>query len=282
MEQEFPRKADRPSIYQYRVDVMLGTGGTGTVYRGMDPKSGNIVAVKLFRANFFRNKLHMKDLKRTANKFRKLSHPNVVNISEFISGKDGEALVLEYVDGPDLKWYLDNRDYNMRERIVITTQICNGLGYLHENGFTHHDLKPANVLFTRKGQVKICDFSLCGSSYLLSVFDSQAIQEQFTPMYVAPEIIRKEKATHLSDLYSLGVMMYLMFTEKVPFEVDNYQKLYMCHLQVEPIHPNIVNPLIPQRIGDIIMKLLEKDPSKRYPDCDSVRIAMTDLGGSRI
>ena len=282
MEQEFPRKADRPSIYQYRVDIMLGMGGTGTVYRGMDPKTGNIVAVKLFRANFFRNKLHMKDLQRTANKFRKLSYPNVVKIYEFVSGADGEVLVLEYVDGPDLKWYLANREYNLQERMLITTQICNGLGYIHEKNFTHHDLKPANILFTRKGQVKICDFSLCGSSYILSVFDSKAMQEQFTPMYVAPEIIRKEKATHLSDLYSLGIMMYLMFTEKVPFEVDNFQRLYMSHLTVEPIHPNVVNPLIPLKLGDIIMKLLEKDPKDRYPDCDSVRIAMAELGRPRI
>lgn len=277
----YPRKSDKPIIYGYKTDTILGTGGTGTVYRALDPKTGEVYALKLFHQNFFRSAFHRRDVAKAANRSRKLDHPNVVKIKEFISGDEGEVLVLEYVDGPDLKWYIANRPYNLQERLVIMAQICNGLGYLHEQGVTHHDLKPANVLFTRKGQVKLCDFSLYGSSLLLRMFDS-SFGDQITPMYVAPEIVKKQRATTLSDMYSLGVVMYLVFTGHLPFEVDNLQKLYMCHVHTPPIHPCDVDDKVPRSLGDIIMKLLSKKPKDRYQNCDQVRIAMADIGKSRI
>lgn len=281
MSPEFPKKPDRPQLYGYKLELALGRGGTGTVYRAIDLKSGDVVAVKLFRANFFRNPMHMRDLAKTVKKFRKFNHDNVVGIREFLSGEEGECVVMEYIDGPDLKWYLANRPWDLRERLVIVAQICNGLAYIHDKGFMHHDLKPANILFTRRGQAKLCDFSLCGTSYLLSLFDS-GVHEQITPMYVAPEIIRKEKAGHLSDIYSLGVLLYLLFTERVPFEVDDLQKLYLCHLQSKPLHPSMVYPACPHDLGDIIMNLLDKDPSKRLPNADQIRIALAGIGQSRI
>ena len=169
----------------------------------------------------------------------------------------------------------------MNERLVILAQICNGLVALHDKGITHHDLKPANVLFTRKGQAKICDFSLYGSSLLLQLFDS-GFSDQITPMYVAPEIIRKERATQLSDMYSLGVMMYLMFVGQVPFAVDSIQQLYLCHLQTPPIHPTDMTDQCPRSLGDIIMQLLKKKPADRIPNCDQLRIALSGIGKSRM
>lgn len=281
MPDDFPRKSNIPTLYHFNVDLILGQGGTGTVYRGVDQKTGEVMAIKLFRTNFFRNRLHQRDLAKTAAKFKKFEHQNIVKIYDFISGDEGECLVLEYVDGPDLKWYLSNRPWNLQELLVITAQICNGLAYLHDQGFVHHDLKPANVLFTRKGQVKLCDFSLCGSSYVLALFDAGAAN-QVTPMYVAPEIIRKEKSTQVSDLYSLGIMLYLMFTQQFPFTVDSLQGLYMCHLGRVPDHPTDKNSDCPRVLGNIIMKLVEKDPKNRFQDSDELRIALSEIGRSRI
>lgn len=273
---------DRASVYRFKVDRILGKGGTGCVYRGYDPERQNVVAVKLFYETFFRNTFHRRDFARSVAKFQKFSHPNVAQVHEFIQGKEGDCLILEYVDGPDMKWYLENRPWNLQERIVITTQICNALQYIHERGFTHHDLKPSNILFTRKGMVKLVDYSLCGNSYLLALFDA-TVHEQVTPMYVAPELIlKKEKATPQSDIYSLGITMYIMFAERAPFLVDNLQALYMCHLRVVPDHPSQLNKKCPPRLGDIIMKAIDKKPENRFQDCDQLRIALADIGGSRI
>ncbi|MEK7795317.1 MAG: serine/threonine-protein kinase [Candidatus Hydrogenedentota bacterium] len=281
METVFPKKADRPTIYHYKVDVILGQGGTGAVYRGLDPKTNEVVAIKMFRQNFFRNAMHQRDVAKTAKRWRKLSHPNVVRILDFLTGKEGDCLIIEYIDGPDLKRYLAQRAYNLQERLLIAAQICNGLQFIHESGFIHHDLKPANVLFTRKGQVKLTDFSLYGTGGLLGFLD-RGYSDQITPMYVAPELIRKEKATKATDMYSLGVMFYLLFTGKHPFEMDNIQRLYLAHLHSAALHPTVINDIVPQSLGDIVMRLLAKDPERRWPDCDQLRIALATFGKSRI
>lgn len=277
----YPRPPDKPTLYQYKLQSMLGQGGTGVVYRALDPESGNVFALKQFKANFFRHRFHMRDLKSTANKFKKMKHPNVVQIFGFISGDEGEVLIMEFIDGPSLAWYIENRPFNIQEMIGILVQVCNGLAYIHDKGFIHHDLKPANILFTRKGVAKIADFSLSGSNMILNLLD-QGLTEQVTPLYVAPELIRKEKATKSVDLYALGIIMYLMFTRQMPFKADNLQRLYASHLNDRPFHPSDINEKLPREIGDIIMRLLAKKPKERFGDADELRIMLASVGGSRI
>lgn len=272
---------DRPKLYHFKLDRILGQGGTGRVYRGIDTQKGQVVAVKLFHENFFRNRLHLRDLVRGVKKFKKFSHENVVRIYDFIDGPEGRCMIMEYVDGPNLKWYLTNRPWNLQERLIVVAQMCNGLQYLHDNGCIHHDFKPANVLFTRKGVAKVADYSLYGTNILLEFLD-RGIAEQVTPMFVAPEFLRKERVNPQSDQYALGITMYIMFTDRIPYPVDNLQQLYQCHLRVVPMHPHQANPRCPQELGDIIMKLLEKQPKNRFRDCDEVRIAVSMIGRSRI
>ena len=272
---------DRSNLYHYKLDLVLGEGGTGKVYRGIDTKRGEPVAVKLFHEAFFKNKLHVRDLAKCIKRFRKYDHPNVVKIFDFIDGEEGRCMVMEYIDGPNLGWYMENRPWNLQERLIICAQICNGLQYLHDQKCIHHDFKPANVLFTRQGLVKLADFSLYGSSFLIELLD-QGAGQQVTPKYVPPEFLRKDTITNASDQYSLGIAMYLMFAGQDPFPVDTLQALYQCHLHMLPERPERVNQQCPPALGDIIMKLIAKYPKDRFGDCDEVRIALSDIGRSRI
>ena len=282
MSSEYPKPPSKPTLCGFNLLLALGLGGTGTVYKAQHPETKQIVALKDFHANFIRNKSHLRDLSKMVKKAQSLDHPNLIKVGQLISTPDENVLILEYIDGPDLKWYLENRPSDLNERLVILSQICNALSYLHDNKLVHHDLKPANILFTRQGQVKVCDFSLAGSGGGLLGFMDQAAVEQITPMYIAPELIRKEKATKLCDLYSLGIMMYIMFTDKLPFEVDTLQKIYICHVSQLPLHPSDVSPQCPRILGDIIMKLLSKNPDDRFQDCQQLRIALANVGLSRI
>ena len=272
---------DIPSLYHYKLQRILGEGGTGRVYLAIDSKKNEPVAVKLFHENFFRNRLHVRDLAKSVTKFKRFKHINVVQILDFFDDKEGRVMVMEYVDGPSLKWYILNRPFKLSERLNVCLQICQGMQYLHDKGCTHHDFKPANVLFTKNGVVKIADFSLYGSSFLLELVDRN-VGEQITPMFVAPEFIRKEKVTQLGDQYSMGITFYMLFTEKVPFPVDNLSKLYQCHLGVMPEHPSLVNPQCPTGLGDIIMKMLQKRPDQRFADCDQLSVALSQLAQPRI
>ena len=273
---------DRSKLYHYKLDRILGKGGTGIVYRGIDTQKGEVVAIKRFNENFFRSPLHLRDMKKSIKKYIKFDHPNVVKVKTILDKDedDGVCLVMEYIDGANLSWYLHNRNYLLPERVGICTQLCNGLQYLHDKKCVHHDFKPSNVLFTRKGQAKIADYSLFGSSMLVEMMGG--IAEQVTPLFVAPEFIRKEKITHKADLYSLGITMYMLFTERLPFNVDSVQALYQCHLRVVPEHPSTVNPVCPQPLGDLIMNLVQKNPARRVESCDEVRIALSNIGRSRI
>jgi serine/threonine-protein kinase len=273
--------ADRTKLYQYKVDSLLGRGGTGTVYRGVDRDTGDVVALKLFHANYFKNRGHIRELAKSVKRFKKFDHTNVMSIYDFISGDEGECLVQEYIDGPDLTWYCHNRPWNVNERLMVCAQICNGLQYIHDQGFLHHDIKPSNVLFTRTGVVKLSDYSLYHPGLLSSLLDS-GLKDMVTPMYIAPEVINKKKATVQSDIYALGITFYVMFAGRVPFEVDSLQRLYGCHLNTVPDHPCVVNRNCPGPVGDVIMRMIEKDPEVRYPDCDMLRVTFADLGETRI
>lgn len=274
---------DRPKVYHFKLDCILGKGGTGVVYRGIDQEKGEAVAVKRFHENFFRSPFHLRDLKKSVKKLKTLKHENVVQIFDFYDTDklDGNCMIMEYVDGPNLGWYLKNQPWDLAERLVIASQLCNGLQYLHDHGVVHYDFKPANVIFTRRKIPKIADYSLYGGSFLFELLDRR-IGEQVTPMYVAPEFLRKEKGTAAVDQYSLGITLYMMFTERLPFNVDNIQMLYQCHLRINPEHPSQVNPKCPRDLGDIIMKLLMKQPKERFRDCDEVRIALAGAGRRRI
>ncbi len=271
---------NRSSLYRFKIDKIVGKGGSGTVYRGVDQKSGEVVALKLFHSTYFTNKAHIWEVQRSVKHLRKLNHPNVARIHEFLAGDEGEVLVQEYVDGPDLRWYVANRKWNLQERLVVSAQMCNGLQYIHEQDIVHHDMKPSNILFTRKGQVKITDYSLARSRVL--AFLNSGVTELLTPMFAAPEIIQKEKASFASDLYALGVTFYFMFTHQYPFNADSMQKLYYCHLRVRPDHPSTINHKCPTQLGDLILRLMEKKPENRFQDCDQVRIALSNIGTSRI
>ncbi len=275
-----PQPSDRSALYGFRVDKLLGKGGASSVYRGLNPESGDVVALKLFRASYFPTRMHVRDLARSVKTFKKFQHENVVRIFDFITGEEGEVLVMEYVDGPDMRWYMQNRPFNLQERLGVVAQVCNGLQYIHEKGVLHHDMKPANVLFTRKGQVKLSDFSLCRDK-LFGIFDS-GVKDLITPMYISPELIRKEKASTRSDIYSLGATLYEFFAMRQIFLTDSLEKLYQCHLRVIPDHPTKLNPKCPQPLGDIVMRCIEKDPKKRYQDLDQLRIALGEVGRSRI
>ncbi len=271
---------DRFKLYHFRIDQLLGKGGSGKVYRAIDPNTGAVLAIKLFHSTYFRNRLHVREFAKSVNRFKKFSHGNVVHIYDFISGDEGDCLIQEYVDGPDMRWYIANRPWNLQERLVIAAQVCNGLQYIHEQGFIHHDLKPGNLLFTRKGVLKITDYSLARQS-LLSLFGGSLV-EQVTPGYVAPEIIKKEKATRQSDIYSLGITFYQLFTGRLPFVADSLPKLYHLHLHVVADHPTAINPECPQALGDIIMRMIDKNPANRFQDADQLRITLSDVGRSRI
>jgi len=256
--------------HRYRLDALLGHGGMGAVYRGFDLQLERNVALKLLNQVVFTGQ-DMEQLTGEARLIASLQHPNIVSI--FDIGEIGGApfFVLEFVDGGSLRDYTGD-DFADQTRISI--QICAGLGYAHEKGIIHRDLKPENLLIDQKGQVKIADFGIARSAG--NRFTSEGLITG-TASYIAPEVIKGEAVDHRADLYSLGMVMYELYTGQLPFQVHNLVELLNKQISEEVPPPQEIAPAIPGILNDLILALLVKNPANRPANAFEVKRTLEAL-----
>ncbi|TAN75457.1 MAG: cyclic nucleotide-binding domain-containing protein [Gallionella sp.] len=256
-------------IGKYEIVRELGSGATSTVYLATDTFNGQRVAIKLFDLRALRDaslgKIFRKLLMTEASLAGKLSHPHIVKILDAVMDGDVNYMVMEYVDGPTLERYAEVDNLLPVSAVAeITYKCCKALEYAQYQGVIHRDIKPANILLQGETDIKISDFG------------SAAIQNQQTtqvsgvgsPAYMSPEQIKEEPLTHQTDIYSLGVVMYKLFTGKLPFDAgSNFSMIYHI-LNIEPPPPSAFRPEIPQELDAIVRRAMEKDTAKRYQTWD--------------
>src|SRR5262245_22931618 len=196
---------------RYRIVGLLGRGGMGEVYRADDLELNQAVALKLLPDALARNADDLARLRQEVRVARQIAHPNVCRTYD-IAEADGQVfVVMEYVDGEDLASVLRRLGRPTPDKAVeIARQLCLGIGAAHENGVLHRDLKPANIMIDGRGRVRITDFGLAGTAEELAAEGAAA----GTPAYMAPEQRRSGTAAAQSDIYSLGLVLYEIFTGK--------------------------------------------------------------------
>lgn len=241
----------------------IGSGGMAVVYEGLDMLLERRVAVKVLRQRFASDPEFLERFQREARAAANLDHPNIVTV--FDVGRDGERhyIVMEYVDGQDLKTIIRQKGrLNVGEALDITAQVAAGVGHAHKAGVIHRDIKPQNVLITRAGRAKVVDFGIARALSESGLTDSDTVWG--SPIYFAPEQAAGDPLTPASDVYSIGVMMYEMLAGTPPFKADSPTALAMKHLREEPPPLTVHNPQVPPRLEWIVRKLLSKEPSARY------------------
>ena len=219
-----PEELD-PLLPAFEVSGILGRGGMGAVYEGIQTSLKRRVAIKLLPPEVATDGTFAERFQREAISMAALAHPNIVNIHDFGQTTGGHFFfAMEYVDGADLSKLIKTGELDSKQVGSIITQICDALGYAHEKGYVHRDIKPANIFVTQDGRVKVGDFGL---AKLVSGDDADDLFEQMgltqtgyamgTPNYVAPETLKSGvEVDHRVDIYALGVMLYEMFTGSVP------------------------------------------------------------------
>jgi serine/threonine protein kinase len=248
---------------RYRLIACIGSGGMAVVYEGLDMLLERRVAVKVLRQRFASDPEFLERFQREARAAANLDHPNIVTV--FDVGKDGDRhyIVMEYVDGQDLKTIIRQKGrLSVGEALDITAQVAAGVGHAHKAGVIHRDIKPQNVLITRAGRAKVVDFGIARALSESGLTDSDTVWG--SPIYFAPEQAAGDPLTPASDVYSIGVMMYEMLAGTPPFEADSPTALAMKHLREEPPPLTVHNPQVPPRLEWIVRKLLSKEPSARY------------------
>ncbi|MBN1264394.1 MAG: serine/threonine protein kinase [Anaerolineales bacterium] len=253
---------------RYWILSHLGSGGMADVYHAQDKNLLRDTAIKLLHTELSNNTQFIERFHHEARAAANLSHPNLVTVFDF--GLDSEIayLVMEYIEGQDLKSYLrQNSPLPIPLAVHLMQQICSGAGYAHRAGLVHCDLKPQNILLTTDGRVKIADF---GIARTLADINPEEHSEIIwgSPQYLAPEVAAGGAPSAASDVYSLGIMLYEMVTGSLPFIHTDAEELLEMHLTQPPPSPRQLNADIPATLEQIIFKVLAKEPSARYRTAD--------------
>ncbi|MEX2143414.1 MAG: protein kinase [Anaerolineales bacterium] len=261
---------------RYQLEDFLEKGGMATVYRGRDLMLERDVAIKLLREDYSRDPAFRERFRQEAKAAANLSHSNIVTVYDFGFDEDHLFIVMEYVPGTDLNSLIKKKgQYSLEEGVPLIIQACKGLGYAHRAGLVHCDIKPHNFLVTPDKRLKVTDFGIARA--LASIHpDEEAEVVWGSPQYFSPEQAAGSAPSPASDVYSMGVILYQMFTGKLPFDSKNASDLAKDHQYKEPQPPLELNPKIPAALNEIMLKVLSKEPSARYRTADQLgRVLLT-------
>lgn len=266
---------------RYRVQRLIGAGGMADVYLARDLNLQRQVAIKVLRADFSRDPAFRVSFLQEARAAANLSHPNIVTIYDFGQEPDSLFIVMEYVEGTDLKTLIHRRvRLQQAEALEIMQQVCDGVGYAHRAGLVHCDLKPHNILVSNAERAKITDFGI--SRALATVRPDESFDVVWgSPLYFSPEQAAGSAPSPASDVYSLGIVLYELLTGRLPFEATDTETLAELHQLAAPLPPSSYDPSILPAMDQIILKVLSKEPSARYRTADQLGRVLASFASGR-
>jgi tRNA A-37 threonylcarbamoyl transferase component Bud32 len=269
---------DNPKVSDYVLLEKLGVGSTAVVYKAINIRTKNLVALKLIHKHILNEDIIKERVENEIEINKLLSHPNIVKLLDYNLDDNPPYIAFEYVEGKSLDKILkEKKKLNIYETMNIWMQLLEALDYAHQKGIVHRDLKPENILLKlmsdnlETATVKITDF---GISKLIN--KTLNITQDFvgTPWYMSPEQIKGQKVDQRSDIYSLGIIIFQLLTGKLPFgESDNIYAVFKAHMLDNPVDSHILEgntTYIPKDIEKIIRKMLEKSPKKRYQNISEI------------
>lgn len=258
-------------IGAYRVEVKIGDGGMGIVYKAVDPRLKRFVALKVLREHLASNPSYLERLGREAELLASLNNPAIVHVHAFEDGQElasGERhlpfLVLEYFEGQSLEDRLHREGrLELDEVLRLIRQAAEGLEAAHARGVIHRDIKPSNLLVDGEGRLKIVDFGLAKVISAGNTLTQDGVILG-TPQYISPEQGTGEPSDHRSDLYSLGATFYHLITGRPAFNADSHAGIIYAHVHHAPEPPHRVVESLGEPVSAVVGRLLAKSPADRY------------------
>ena len=246
---------------RYEILEHVGIGGMSYVYKALDTKTGQIVAIKILKEELQNDEEFIKKFKDEAIASKKINHKNVVNNYDIVDEDNLHYIVLEYIEGETLNKYIKKKGRLSNEEVVnISKQISEGLEAAHLKGIIHRDIKPQNIIIDKNYVVKITDFGIARAI----TSTTKNISVIGTVHYISPEQIRNESVDYRSDIYSLGCTMYEMITGETPFKGDDSMSIIVAHLRDNVDKPSKINKDIYKSLEKIILKATRIIPRERY------------------
>jgi eukaryotic-like serine/threonine-protein kinase len=255
---------------RYRVLRRLGSGGMADVWLAEDTHLQRQVALKVLHRRFLQDQEFVARFQREAEHAAGLQHPNIVAVYDRGSDGDVNYIAMRYVEGPTLKELID-RGLSPDQAVALVRQVLEGARFAHRNGIVHRDLKPQNVIVDGEGKAVVTDFGIAraGVSEI-----TQTGSVMGTPQYLSPEQAQGFEVTPVSDLYSIGVILYEALTRRVPFEADSAVAIAMKQVAETPQRPSSINPQVSPALDAVVMRALEKEPGQRFQSADAFIAAL--------
>jgi serine/threonine protein kinase len=247
-----------------RYDILgeAGHGSMGNVYKARDRETGETVALKLLKPEIASDQAMIEGFKNELLFARKITHKNVCRVHEFNRVGGVAYTSMEFVEGENLRSVLNRfGGLPQRKAVNLALQICSGLKEAHAQGIVHRDLKPENIMVDANGNVKIMDFGIARSMEAVTRMTGSMVG---TPQYMAPEQVGGKTVDYRTDIYSLGLILYEMFTGSPAFQADNPVAVALKQMQEEAVPPHEIDPAIPAYIERTILKCLLKNPANRF------------------
>ncbi len=269
-----PQKPEK--IGKYDVLDVLGRGGMGVVYRARDARLGRIVAIKMLTEGFSGNADMLQRFYREASQTGALRHNNIVIVYD-AGDQDGEPYILmEYVEGEPLDRAIKRERMQLEHALIIVEQICHALAYAHRSGVIHRDIKPANVILRADGSVKLLDFGIARDETRVDTSITSTGSLVGTPPYMAPERFAGSAIDGRSDIFSAGVLLYLLLTGRLPFDGE-YPALIDQIMRSHPPAPSELVPDCPASLDTIVARALAKSPFDRYANADDMAMDLHEV-----
>ena len=258
--------AKQKLIGRYKIVGELGRGAMGLVYKAEDPALGRTVALKT---------IALSDDEPERDEYRKrflmegkaagrLTHPHIVTVYDFGEERDIAYLAMELLKGTELRTRMQEGPIPIIEAIDIAAQVAEGLGFAHEHGVVHRDVKPGNIMLVARGQAKIMDFGIARTR--ASDHKTSTGVVLGTPKYMSPEQVAGSPVDHRSDIFSLGIVLYEVLTRAAPFGGEDTTQIMHKIANSEAVAPSRLNPEVPSLLDFVLARALKKDPGVRYQD----------------
>lgn len=265
---------------RYQLRDLLGEGGMASVYLAYDSALDRQVAIKTLHTELGREQSFRERFRREAQAVAKLSHTNIVSVfdtgEDTLDGAVMPYIVMEYVEGQPLGSVLaaDVHAHGAMpadKALKVTADVLAALEVSHEMGLVHRDIKPGNVMMTKRGVVKVMDFGIARAMQSGVTSMTQTGMVVGTPQYLSPEQALGRGVDARSDLYSVGIMLFQLLTGRLPFDADSPLAIAYAHVQEEPVAPSTVNRSVSPAMDALVARALRKNPNERFPSAAAMR-----------
>ncbi|WP_030794775.1 protein kinase domain-containing protein [Streptomyces sp. NRRL S-920] len=265
---------------RYQLRDLLGEGGMASVHLAYDAVLDRQVAIKTLHTELGREQSFRERFRREAQSVAKLTHTNIVSVfdtgEDELDGTTMPYIVMEYVEGKPLGSVLDASVTQFGamptdQALKITADVLAALEISHEMGLVHRDIKPGNVMMTKRNVVKVMDFGIARAMQSGVTSMTQTGMVVGTPQYLSPEQALGRGVDARSDLYSVGIMLFQLVTGRLPFEADSPLAIAYAHVQEEPVAPSSINRSLPPAVDAIVARALKKNPNERFPTAEAMR-----------